>query len=328
MASIDHGVAGALGTELSMLLLYPLDLARTIRQVDPKREISERNRPFGPSIGTILDVLQERGLIGLYQGLLPTLQTLGISYFVYFYVYNFLKQLLCKRFGLQPNVGVDLCTSSIAGVTNVLMTSPLWVGSTRLKLKGSRSSEDLQACEKDRCLERPKQDRTPLASGWMSLWSEMITVAQREGLAALWGGCGSSLMLVLNPVLQFCVYDLIKRRVQRDGRITSAHALFAGALSKFIATILTYPLQVAQSRQRYRTMEVAENGSAAHSDRRNTLSELIAMFRQDGVAGLFAGMETKLLQTVLNSAILFLLYERIFHTIQIIKRRMVALRAD
>lgn len=268
---MDHGIAGGLGAQLSMLLLYPLDLLRTIRQVESDRS-------------GVMELFRNKGLSGMYHGLVPTLQTLGISYFVYFFAYN-----ICKRslHGLEKcNVALlDLVAASLAGVVNVLLTSPLWVVSTRMKLDANRNFKTYER----------------------GLGSEIVVVAQNEGLSALWSGCTSSLLLVSNPVIQFCIYDFLKRLVAKKRAITSQEAFWSGAMSKFVATILTYPLQVSQSRQRSESLN-------------NAPSQLYAMYEEKGIRGLFPGIESKLLQTTLNAAILFVCYERIFRTIQTAKR--------
>lgn len=75
---------------------------------------------------------------------------------------------------------------------------------------------------------------------------------------------------------------------------------FSGAVSKSIATLLTYPLQLAQTRQRLT------------KDRRiSTPALLLMILKKDGPTGLYKGMETKMLQTVLSTALMFVMYEKI-----------------
>lgn len=73
-----------------------------------------------------------------------------------------------------------------------------------------------------------------------------------EGLGQLWAGTLPSLMLVVNPAIQFMTYESIKRRVNISlGKQPSALIYFAiGAVAKTIATTLTYPLQLVQTKLR------------------------------------------------------------------------------
>lgn len=64
-----------------------------------------------------------------------------------------------------------------------------------------------------------------------------------------------SLMLVVNPAIQFMTYESIKRRVTASlgGAQPPVWVFFAiGAIAKTIATTLTYPLQLVQTKLRVR----------------------------------------------------------------------------
>lgn len=75
----------------------------------------------------------------------------------------------------------------------------------------------------------------------------------REGVGALWNGTGPSLLLVGNPTIQFVVYEALKRRFTRIFRTQQLGDLtlfLIGAIAKAVATMITYPVQVLQSRLR------------------------------------------------------------------------------
>lgn len=76
--------------------------------------------------------------------------------------------------------------------------------------------------------------------------------------------------------------------------------LFLGALSKSIATIITYPLQVAQTRQR-----------RMQEGKLSTATILLNLLKKNGIPGLYQGLETKMVQTVLATALMFMCYEKI-----------------
>lgn len=68
----------------------------------------------------------------------------------------------------------------------------------------------------------------------------------------------------------------------------------------FSATLVTYPLQVVQTKQR------AEKEYSP-----GALAILLSMIKKDGPKSLYRGMESKLLQTVLMAALTFMTYEKI-----------------
>ena len=92
-----------------------------------------------------------------------------------------------------------------------------------------------------------------------------------------------------------------------------------GALAKAVATVVTYPLQIAQSR--LRSSRVASGKSkgqtagAAAADGvptyTGTIDCLHQLYAKDGVRGWYRGMSAKLWQTVLTAAFQFTAYETI-----------------
>ena len=192
---------------------------------------------------------------------------LGASNFVYFYWYTALKAgsigardhrraSKARRVQRQrAGRGDNLLLASVAGSVNVLACTPLWVAYTRLALQ--------------------RKTKSSPAKRQMGLLSTVVSIARKEGLAKLWSGLIPSLILVSNPSVQFVSYEklkswalLLKRGHVPDtirtlddemARETPQRAvpefsnveyLVLGALAKMVATVVTYPLQVAQARLR------------------------------------------------------------------------------
>jgi hypothetical protein len=82
-----------------------------------------------------------------------------------------------------------------------------------------------------------------------------VKIAQQEGVTSLWNGTIPSLILVSNPAIQFMTYEAIKRRLHAicDKQHLSGLVYFCvGAVAKAVATVLTYPLQLVQTKLRVR----------------------------------------------------------------------------
>lgn len=136
----------------------------------------------------------------------------------------------------------------------------------------------------------------------------ILHIWKYEGVQKLWAGALPSLILVTNPAIQFMTYESIKRRVSTSlaGAQTPAWVFFAiGAIAKTIATTLTYPLQLVQTKLRHghNYQNLTPNAG--------TLQIILYIIKKHGFAGLYKGMEAKLLQTVLTAALMFLAYEKI-----------------
>lgn len=278
--TLVHAISGATGSVIAMAAFYPLDTVRSRLQLEERRH-SEN------TLAIIRELIAKEGPCTLYRGIVPVLQSLCASNFVYFYTFHGLKELRCRR---NQTAGSDLFIASIAGIINVLTTTPLWVVNTRLKMKGIEVTS-----------ERNNNEYTTLYDGLKHIW-------KYEGLKQLWAGTLPSLMLVTNPAIQFMTYESIKRRVVVSFGDTQPPAwiFFAiGAIAKTIATSLTYPLQLVQTKLRHGDKYPNLPPNAG------TLQILFYILKKQGIVGLYKGMEAKLLQTVLTTALMFLAYEKI-----------------
>jgi len=291
-----HAISGATGGSIAMTTFYPLDVIRTYQQINKE--------------ATVLKIVKDEGVDVLYRGLRATLVSLYASNFVYFYANNLLKVLL-RRATNQKDVTVwqNIMIASLAGVVNVLATCPLWVANTRLKLQSKKAAHERK---------------------YTGLFDCLVKISQEEGIVTLWSGVVASLMLVSNPTINHVVYDKVKavfiKQAQARGRktLTPVEIFTAGAIAKALATIMTYPVQLAQSRQRSGGHGHAPPPKKEEPDTkagvkppptreayRNMFEVLARVYKNDGILGWFSGLEVKLLQTVLTAAFHFLCYEQI-----------------
>ena len=220
---------------------------------------------------TVSDVFKERPLSSFYKGLGPVLQACGISNFIYFYIWVLAKALRQRMRAGDALTPIDnLAASTIAGAINMSLTEPLWKASSMLRT-GMSDAKGITAALKQ--------------------------MAAKDGVLSLWSGLPVSLWLVSNPIIVYYSYDSIKERFL-GGRYTleypwstreyhgcssasteprtSTHpmclaavkrkslsgveAFVLGAVAKAIATVVTYPLQIAQTR--LRAQKASEDGSA------------------------------------------------------------------
>ncbi|XP_070779549.1 peroxisomal membrane protein PMP34 isoform X3 [Enoplosus armatus] len=187
---------------------------------------------------------------------------------------------------------LDTARLRLQGVVNVLVTTPLWVVNTRLKLQGSKfRNADI----------RP--------TNYSGIRDAFVQIIRDEGVGALWNGTFPSLLLVLNPAVQFMIYEGLKRQLRRG--LSSVEVFIIGAVAKAVATTVTYPLQTIQSILRFGQFNESTAQSQLLSSLRTIKCLLVNRVRKYGMLGLFKGLEAKLLQTVLTAALMFLLYEKI-----------------
>ena len=140
----------------------------------------------------------------------------------------------------------------------------------------------------------------------------MISKLYRDG--EMFQGLGPSIVLCTNPAIQFCVYEALRRRVLLKGgvSINPLMGFLFGAVAKALATVFTYPLQVVQTRSR----DVNTNGRGVVDD----------IWSRRGFTGFFDGLNSKLTQTVSNSAFIFMFYEAFLRRAVVFRRSTSMLR--
>jgi adenine nucleotide transporter 17 len=276
-----HAFAGSVANAFSMTLLYPFETVRTRLQVDDRHEV---NLTFF----VIRDIVRYEGFWSLYRGWWSLIISNYVTNFAYFYAFTFLR-LFVLSFDGAFSISSDLTSGIFAGFVAVLVSNPLWVINTRLKLQGIKPlARSLPGTSVTRSV-------LPHYSGIFDCLRHIVT---HEGVGTLWGGLLTSLILCTNPAISFMIYEALKRNVMdvlRQWANASTLYFVFGALSKLFATIVTYPLQLIQTR--------ARAGVA--------IPNLIHVPIWYCICIMYRGMESKLIQTVLTSALTLMTYELI-----------------
>ena len=133
-------------------------------------------------------------------------------------------------------------------------------------------------------------------------------IYNEEGVIGFFRGLLPALVLVINPIIQYTVFERIKAWLEkrRTGQLNALDFFVLGAISKLCATSITYPYIVVKSR-----MQLKE--SHIESQRYKSLLDGIRkIFKTEGVQGLYKGIETKLFQSVLSAAFTFACKEELF----------------
>ncbi|KAJ9102221.1 hypothetical protein QFC20_005050 [Naganishia adeliensis] len=299
--SVMHAMAGGAGGMIAMTLTYPLNVISQRAAVQGKQEKKTS------LLQAAMKILQKEGAGGLYSGL-------NSSLFV-----EESKRMLLKAKSAKAAADAKLTistlemmlSSTIAGAATTIATNPIWLIQTHQATRGVVETD----------VEAGKAQKRPL--GMVESAQEII---REKGVRALWKGIGPSLILVINPVLQYTAFEQLAKMLSKwkSGRATGSGSrvlsdfdmFYLGAIAKLIATGTTYPYLVVKSRLH-----------ASTHNYKSSWEGIKSILAEEGIAGLYKGIQAKLMQSVLTAAFLFVAQRRVFQLVKTLLSMRLARQA-
>ncbi|KAI9031732.1 mitochondrial carrier domain-containing protein [Phycomyces nitens] len=279
-----HAVSGATGAMFALALVYPLDIIKTRIQVQAKHDSIDDSEQehYKSAMDGILQILKKEGISGLYAGLGGSLIGTATTNFTYFYFYSLLRDIYNKRRtgSAPPSTAFELLLGAAAGALTTLVTTPVSVITTRQQTL-------------------PSGERQGMVDTCKSILAE-------EGVAGLWRGIQPSLILCVNPAITYGSFEKIKELVLNALKtsLTPALAFWVGAMSKTLATVITYPYIMAKVRLQWKPSKEMEGRVEAY---KGSLDVLNRVLKTEGFFGWYKGMSTQITKAVLSQALLFMM---------------------
>jgi adenine nucleotide transporter 17 len=290
------------------------------------------------------------GVSWMYNGFFTSCISTGASDFVYFYTYHYFK---------SPHPITNLCVRCLAGIANTLLTTPLWVVVHRIRSAQQSDARGqmlglvgvLRSIVKNEGLLALWQGTAAslllvanpvihhftndaLKKWWCQRWQQQQKGGRqnkrKEQQQQWWWWRQQQHEHEHEEEHEEKREEEQERGQQQQEekqqyqrhqqiRLNSTHYFVFGALAKCIATLCTFPLQVAQARSRERSLRLAVAGTDGVDDGNGgtgTMHELLGILKAEGVQGWFKGLQTTVLNTVLNAAIAQTQYEAILRQLQ------------
>ena len=318
-------VAGLLGGSASTAILYPLDLVKVRLQVNETSAFAKKRT----ILGTMRYVVKYEGVVGIYQGLAPALIGSAVSWGGFFYTYEACKNMMMTRKrklqDVQPTEKITLAATEnftaacLSGAIMVATTNPLWLIKTRMQLQMKKAQEE-QAL---------KLGREHVKPPYRNMADAARTIVREEGILALYKGAIPALMLVSHGGVQFVSYEYLKKNFGAYTKATRSNNkdesgvwerlqdslgyLSMGAVSKIIASTITYPIQVIKSRlqQRNQTAEISATGEVEIVTReyKGVIDCAGRIWKREGIVGFFKGSIPNAIRVAPSAAITFVVYE-------------------
>lgn len=133
-----------------------------------------------------------------------------------------------------------------------------------------------------------------------------------DGLKGFLKGIVPSLILTLNPVIQFTSYEVLRRSfADENGKISNINLVIVSSLSKLLTIFSNYPLITIKTLCQANTKGRPED----------IWKLIITVYKIEGLLGFYKGLGPKVFGSLLNNTILMFIYERVQNVI----RTMLAL---
>jgi solute carrier family 25 folate transporter 32 len=248
------------------------------------------------TLTSLATIYREEGLRGLYRGFQPTVIGYAPAWAIYFTCYNRGRIEWKKHFPDAPkDFGIILSAVSSGAIANAI-TNPIWVIRTRLQTQ-------------EHVNRKPEYFGTVDAA--RKIW-------KREGLLAFYKGMVPSMWGLIHVAVQFPLYEKFKSLLnlhpeEQHDELSFDHArrlIAASSTSKLLASLTTYPLEVVRTR-----MQVQRSDGAHPPHYSTVLGSLKIIIREEGVRGLYMGLQTNLIRVVPANAITFTTYELVYRTL-------------
>jgi phosphatidylglycerophosphatase A len=300
--ALADAVAGVAGSVVALWTFYPIEVWKTNAQAGS----CSKQKPLFHGCG------------------IKTLHTASSS-FCYFFLYSWIFSAWTHN---EPKKKVStmarLILSAVAAMLNTMLTLPLDVMSSKLLTEDDKQSnqdpmnavwdelaegdsfypaseeeEDLFMAE---LLEEEKRDES-LATIPENKHVLPPLEEEADDHLALWKGLIPSLLLCCNPSINYTVFDMAKngilaRRHSSKLNLSMMDAFLLGLFAKFVATMATYPV----IRAKVMLMVTSEKSMVA---------VLCRSYKEHGVRGLYKGCNWQLIHTVLKSALMMMVREKI-----------------
>ncbi|KAM0992096.1 hypothetical protein ACFX13_010563 [Malus domestica] len=289
LESISEATSGAVGSLVSTTLLYPLDTCKTRYQAEVRGNGQAKYRNLSD---VFWEAISTRQVLSLYQGLETKSLQSFIAQFVYFYGYSYFKRLYVETSGVKSiGTRANLVLAAAAGACTAILTQPLDTASSRMQTSAFGKSKGLW--------------KTLTDGSWIDAFD----------------GLGISLLLTANPAIQYTVFDQLKLRLlkgkDKSGKGSSPEALSAftafvlGAVSKTVATVLTYPAIRCKVMIQAADEDDGKTKNPRPKSSKTIPAVLCAIWKREGILGFFKGLHAQILKTVLSSALLLMIKEKI-----------------
>lgn len=314
--ALGQALAGAGGTAVSNVIVYPLDLIvkrlQVQQRVSNKTPEETKSKDQDAQYQGLEDAVtkiynHEGGLPAFYSGVVQDTFKSVVDSFIFFLAYHVLLKIRTKRATPGPHNKVVATLEKIgigmlAGCVSKGTTTPIQNVVTRMQTAAMASAAETP-------------DGKPNKLGRQLNTRDIIKqIYDSKGLSGFWSGYSASILLTLNPSLTFFVESFLKKLLTTGDKPHAWITFLLAATAKAFASTTLYPLSLAKSRAQAVTTTSAAASQKSTGGRKTPLDVLIAIKRiagAEGIQALYAGLSGEVLKGFFSHGLTMLVKQRI-----------------
>lgn len=277
-------LSGGTGSGVAKIFTYPLEISKTRLMNKPGDQTS-------------WDCLRELLRTGWYIGFKEKVTKSFIQKFIYFYLYeallattmqaaNEIRKFRSLSALVRPSNASLLCSGYLGEALGIPLFAPLEYIAVQVQNSPSRESA--------------------------------VSIIQRtlrtSGMQGFYRGWQVYLLCAFQPMVQFTLIERFKAMILRGqdrqtAKLSVANAFWLGALTKAVASSLTYPINLG--RVMIQSSTSGRTNGELKSQETNIFRVLQGVVAREGVLGLYKGLANEVVEGLLGAAILLVVKEQV-----------------
>lgn len=222
-------------------------------------------------------IFADEGIRGLYRGVKIAVASHSIGWGLYLTIFRTFQQRIARAWQCDSSLGDFLAACCAAAVTSTLIT-PLNVLKTRSQLREDK--------------------------GKSGVLRRLRAIVKSEGPRALLRGVGPQILLSSHTTIQVALYECLKRSLWGKDDAPSLGVALVSGTSKAFASTVCNPLEVCRTR-------LQDRRNAGNADYQSMGSAFKAIWRDEGIRGLYRGVGVNVMRVVPTTVVAFVVYEKV-----------------
>ncbi|KAG2206346.1 hypothetical protein INT46_002654 [Mucor plumbeus] len=286
-------LSGTVAGGVEGIATYPTEYVKTRLQLQAGGKLQAGEIKFKGPIDCLVKTVKTHGIGAMYTGVsalaIGNAAKAGVRFLTYDQIANALRDKDGKLSGMR-----SMLAGLGAGMTEAaLVVTPSETIKTKLI-----------------------HDKNSLAPRYKGLVHGTKLIVAEEGLGGIYRGLGPVMARQgANSAVRFSCYSYFKSTLQQwrgqgDEPLPSVHTFAAGALAGIVTVYTTMPLDVVKTRMQ---------GLDARTLYKNSLDCLMQVVKQNGIFSLWKGTTPRLTRLIFSGGIVFTVYEKVYHGLELIK---------